>query len=222
MCEASGGPGSHFLSPLTPRLPPSVALFNPQCCSALTFLTKSSPSLSLPLHSSLFSAFLFHFKLLFYSNLILLLSTTCFFSPQRATIRPPPCLGLRPRHPIHIAFFFMVFPIFVCALNPSPASTLCTIAPPTSHPPEPPPAEQPGRAPTWCTTTCWPTWTGPAWTRRAAAAACRGRSSPPTCRRTRTMTPSGRATVTGWARCRARAASPTRTKETWLYCHAAL
>lgn len=139
MCEASGGPGSHFLSPLAPRLVPSVALFNPQCCSALTFLTKSSPSLSLPLHSSLFSAFLFHFKLLFYSNLILLLSTTCFFSPQRATIRPPPCLGLRPRHPIHIAFFFMVFPIFVCALNPSPASTLCTIAPPPSHPPEPPP-----------------------------------------------------------------------------------
>lgn len=27
------------------------------------------------------------------------------------------------------------------------------------------------------------------------------------------MTPSGRATVTGWARCRARAASLTRTKE---------
>lgn len=37
------------------------------------------------------------------------------------------------------------------------------------------------------------------------------------------MTPSGRATVTGWARCRARAASRTRTKErnstATLHCH---
>lgn len=59
-------------------------------------------------------------------------------------------------------------------------------------------------------------WTGPAWTCQAVAAASRGQSCPLTSRRTLTMTPSGPATVTGWARCRVRAASLTRTKRTVL------
>lgn len=144
----------------------------------------------------------------------------------------PPCIRLWFHHPIHIAFFkfffqFMVLLFVACRsiLFPSSAPInppIITLSPlPKLGPAHP--AEQPGRAPTWCTTTCWPTWTVPAWTRRAAAAACRGRSCPLTCRRTRTMTPSGRATVTGWARCRVRAASHTRTKErnstATLHCH---
>lgn len=77
-------------------------------------------------------------------------------------------------------------------------------------------SDQPGRALTWCTTTCWLTWTGPAWTCQAAVAACQGQNCPLTSRRTLTMTPSGPATVTGWVRCRVRAASLTRTKRTVL------
>lgn len=72
---------------------------------------------------------------------------------------------------------------------------------------------QPGRAPTWCTTTCWPTWTSPAWIRRAAVAACPGQNWPLTFQRTQTMTPSGPRTVTEWAQCHARAASLTRTED---------
>lgn len=70
-----------------------------------------------------------------------------------------------------------------------------------------------GRALTWCTTMCWLTWTGPARSRRGAVAACLGQSWALTSRRTLTMTPSGPPTVTGWAQCRGRAASHTRTKE---------
>lgn len=77
-------------------------------------------------------------------------------------------------------------------------------------------ADQPGRALTWCTTTSWLMWTGPVWTCQAVVAACRGQNCPLTCRRTLTMTPSGPATVTGWVRCRVRAASLTRTKRTVL------
>lgn len=77
-------------------------------------------------------------------------------------------------------------------------------------------SDQPGRALTWCTTTCWLTWTGPVWTCQAAVAACHGQNCPLTSRRTLTMTPSGPATVTGWVRCRVRAASLTRTKCTVL------
>lgn len=214
MCTASGGPGSHFLSPLTPRLLPTVALFNPRCCSALTFLTKSSPSLSLPLHSSLFRHSSFTSNYYFIPRLVSFLHNALRFDPLHV-------LGCAPAIPSTLPFSLWFSPfLFARWTHPPPPPSAPSLPLPRTLPN--PLAEQPGRAPTWCTTTCWPTWTGPAWTRRAAAAACRGRSSPPTCRRTRTMTPSGRATVTGWARCRARAASPTRTKETWLYCHAAL
>lgn len=111
----------------------------------------------------------------------------------------------------------------ICLRVAHATSTFCTIAP-LYRPPFPPstfatsppnlarPA-QPGRALTWCTTMCWPTWTGPVWTHRAAVAACHGQNCPLTFRRTLTMTPSGPPTVTGWVQCRVRAASLTRTKE---------
>lgn len=105
------------------------------------------------------------------------------------------------------------------------ATSFCAIVFPFAHSPfrpfvTPPPhsacSDQPGRALTWCTTTCWLMWTGPVWTCQAVVAVCRGQNCPLTSRRTLTMTPSGPATVTGWVRCRVRAASLTRTKCTVL------
>lgn len=118
-----------------------------------------------------------------------------------------------------IFFIFMIYHLLRFAIRlhlfcaPFPPPTFATSPPHLASP------GQPGRAPTWCTITCWPMWTGPSWTRRAAVAACRGQNCLLTSRRTLTMTPSGPPTVTGWVQCRVRAASLTRTKELTVLPH---
>lgn len=187
----------------------NIPVFSTQCLSyrwySKLFLLTISPLSFLPV-SSYWAFFWFTLSTFFHICVFFLFIPLWFFPPS----------------PYTSVIYFMIYHLLRIACtahNPflrlpiSFPSTFFATSP-TLVPPSPwPRPHQHGRAQTWCTTTCLPTWTSPAWTRRAAAAACLGQSWAPICRRTPTTTPSGPATVTGWDRCRERVASPIRTRE---------
>lgn len=154
--------------------------------------------------------FWFNLSLLFFS---LLLST--FFSASSTVFSPFAHPSIAPGFDCDLSFI-AYYPRRHLILPHRFSFAHSPFRPFATPPPRPACSDQPGRALTWCTTTCWLMWTGPVWTCQAAVAACRGQNCPLTSRRTLTMTPSGPATVTGWVRCRVRAASLTRTKRTVL------
>lgn len=138
MYAVSAEPGSHVLPPRAPHLPPSVALFNPRCCSEPTFLTKSFSFTvsSSPLFT--FSAFLSHFKLLFYSNLICFCPRLISFLHNALRFVALRALGCAlPSHPIPHCLFVYGFPTFVCAPPPPPAPSLFLLPPHSRPPPTP-------------------------------------------------------------------------------------